>query len=104
MIGLPKADVTHLAPAGIITHRENFNAYNLLINPPPTCSITSPGTTVASLNNKSWGQSFVANCTGSLTTVAFNSADALSSGVSLSIKEGLIVMPLHYILKVSEQL
>ena len=99
MIGLPKADGTHLTPIGLEQHGEIiFHALlNLNNNPAPDpndlgtgtdCLISSSGSTVSTISKKSWGQSFEAECNGNIQLITFNSASNVSSSSTISIYEG----------------
>lgn len=71
MYGLPKADVTHLTPAGLETHwKQIFDAFSLLIpgqTTPSFCTTFSQGNTVSTLAKSSWGQTFKSSFTGYLS-------------------------------------
>jgi hypothetical protein len=92
MYGLPKADATHLTPAGLETHgKQIFDTFSLLISgqtTPSFCATTSIGNTLSTLEKSSWGQTFKSSCTGYLSEINFNSATDLSSSLTLSISNG----------------
>lgn len=92
MYGLPKSDATHLTPEGLITHGEQiFATYTLLLSgqtPYSSCTISSSGNTVSTLEKVSWGQSFKSSCSGFLSEISFNSATNVSSSLTLSISNG----------------
>ena len=92
MYGLPKADATHLTPAGLITHGEQiFETFTLLLsgtNSYSSCTISSTGNTVSSLERISWGQSFKPSCSGQLSEISFNAATNVTSSLTISISNG----------------
>jgi hypothetical protein len=76
MYGYPKADVTHLTPEGLISHGEDlFDSFQLLISgayPSENCLLTSVGNH-SSFDRTAWGQSFTTDCSGTLSTLTFES-------------------------------
>ena len=92
MYGLPKADATHLTPAGLITHGEQiFNTFTLLLSgqePSSSCVILSTGNITSGLEKVSWGQSFKPDCSGILSEITFNSASDIASLFTISISNG----------------
>ena len=91
MYSLPKADATHLTPAGLITHGiQIYNTFNLLLSEQKSyssCAIEANGNK-ASIEKTSWGQSFKPNCSGTLSEVTFNSASEINSSFTVSISNG----------------
>ena len=55
------------------------------------CPIFSNGTTVASLLQQSWGQSFVPDCSTNINYMTFNAAKAVNSSFTFTIRNGLIL-------------
>lgn len=52
------------------------------------CTLSSYGTTVSSLVNSNWGQSFVPTCSDSLQSITFNAAASLTTPTTLTIRDG----------------
>jgi len=52
------------------------------------CSILSNGTTVSSLSQLSWGQSFVPSCTKNIKYLTFNSATSVNSSFTFTLRKG----------------
>jgi len=91
MYGYPKADVTHLTPAGLITHGEDlFDSFELLVSgqtPLNSCTLTSNGA-IESYLRASWGQSFTTDCSGLLSTVTFSAASQHVDNATFTIHNG----------------
>jgi len=92
MYGFPKADASHLTPAGLISHGERiFDNYQLLTSGQvlsQTCVQSAVGTLVPPDDKVSWGQSFKMDCSGLLSEIQFNSATQVSSPFTVSIHNG----------------
>lgn len=87
MLGLPKADGTHLTSAGVILQGEriyndylqivpnaSFEVYCPVGSNPHSSTIISDGDYISGLNQLSWGQSFVPTANVKLKNITFNSA------------------------------
>ena len=92
MYGFPKADYTHLTPAGLISHGESiFSTYQILLsgeNPTSDCTVYSYGGIVSSVISKSWGQSFNSDYSGTLTSITFGAASAIDNSATLTLHHG----------------
>jgi hypothetical protein len=96
MVGLPKADATHLTPAGLITHGERIsNDFLCLVGSAAgncdtlQCTVSSSGNSTSGLTNSNWGQSFIADCSGNLQLITFNAATRVTSNATLTIRDGV---------------
>jgi len=91
MYGYPKADVTHLTPAGLISQGEDlFDAYQLLVSgqhPVENCTLSSLGNH-NSFERRSWGQSFTTECSGMLSNITFEATTAVNSSATFTIHNG----------------
>ncbi len=91
MYGYPKADATHLTPAGLIRHGQDlFDAYQLLISgqqPLENCSLSSGGTQV-SFERSAWGQSFTTNCSGNVSAISFSAASDHPGTATFTLHNG----------------
>ena len=91
MYGYPKADVTHLTPAGLISHGNDlFDSYQLLVSgqkPKENCTLSSDGTEV-SYERASWGQSFTTDCSGYVSSVIFSAASELNENATFTLYNG----------------
>ena len=92
MYGYPKADATHLTPAGLISHGEDiFDVYQILTSgakPAANSSITSNGDVVSTLSQRAWGQSFSTNQSGYVRSITFSAASSLSNSATLTLHNG----------------
>jgi len=92
MYGYPKADVTHLTPAGLIEHGEGLYSvfHNLLIdeNPTDNCVLSSSGDVVSIIDSRAWGQSFSTNQSGYVRSITFSAASSLSNSATLTLHNG----------------
>ena len=88
MYGYPKADYTHLTPAGLIHQGEDiFKTYQLLLSkqqPKEDCILVSTGTKV-SQERIAWGQSFTTDCSGTLESIRFSAASALNNSATFTL-------------------
>lgn len=68
----------------------NWSAYDwaFSVNTEPACNIISKGDVISSINSLSWGQSFIAPCTKSISYILFNAASAVNSVFNLVIRDG----------------
>ena len=91
MYGYPKADVTHLTPAGLITHGEDlFDSFQLLLSgnhPTNNCTLSSVGNHTSFLRS-AWGQSFTTDCSGMLSTITFEALTQLTSSATFRLYNG----------------
>jgi len=91
MYGYPKGDVTHLTPAGVISHGEDlFDSYLLLISgqyPSESCMLTSTGNHT-SFNRRSWGQSFTTDCSGTLANITFEAITTHADTATFTLYNG----------------
>lgn len=91
MYGYPKADATHLTPAGLINQGiDMFDSYELLVanqSPLESCVLSSDGDNVSILA-RSWGQSFTTDCSGYLSSLSFSSASNLSNSATVTLSNG----------------
>ena len=91
MYGYPKADATHLTPAGLISHGEDlFDAFQLLVfgeNPLEACTISSSGEE-ESFERSSWGQTFKTDCSGNLSSILFNAVNLHNHNATFTIHNG----------------
>ena len=91
MYGYPKADVTHLTPAGLITHGEDlFDSFQLLVSgqhPTASCTLSSVGNH-NSFAKSAWGQSFTTDCPGILSTITFEAISQLPSNATFTLYNG----------------
>ena len=91
MYGYPKADVTHLTPAGVITHGEDlFDAFQLLLSelqPTANCTLSSTGNHT-SFEKSAWGQSFKTDCSGMLSSITFDAISQLPSSATFTLYHG----------------
>ena len=92
MYGYPKADVTHLTPAGLIEHGEGLYSvfHNLLIdeNPTDNCVLSSSGDVVSIIYSRAWGQSFTTDCSGELASITFSAASNLGNTATFTLHNG----------------
>ena len=92
MYGFPKADYTHLTPAGLVMHGESiFGTYQRLISgetPSSNSTIYSYGGIVSSVISKAWGQSFNSDLSGMLTSITFRAASALNNTATFTLHHG----------------
>ena len=91
MYGYPKADVTHLTPAGLVMHGEDlFHSFQLLLSglhPTANCTLLSPGNHT-SFARSAWGQSFTTDCSGMLSNITFEAIDQLPSSATFTLYNG----------------
>lgn len=91
MYGYPKADVTHLTPAGLISHGEDlFDSFQLLISgsyPSNICTLSSAGNH-NSFERTSWGQSFTTSCSGTLSSISFEAISLHDTSATFTLYNG----------------
>ena len=92
MYGYPKADLTHLTPAGLISYGEDiFDVYQILTSgakPAANSSITSGGNVVSVLSQRAWGQSFSPDQSGYVRSITFSAASDLDNSATLTLHNG----------------
>lgn len=92
MYGYPKADITHLTPAGLIQHGKGiFDTYQVLVSgnkPSSNCTLSSGGDVISVLTKKAWGQSFSTDCSGFLSSITFSAASDLDNSATFTLHNG----------------
>lgn len=93
MYGYPKADVTHLTPAGLVSYGEAiFESFQLLVTgkkPSSKCTVSSDGDIISILTKKAWGQSFKLDCSGTLDNITFDAASNLNNPATFTLHNGI---------------
>ncbi len=85
MYGFPKADGTHLTPAGLIPHGERVyeEMFKLL-----DYKISSYGNEISGMIEPVWGQSFIPPYSGTLKEISFNAASDVHSPFTFTVRSG----------------